>query len=220
LPPHGPPATASASSGTRVRRLSTGTHRAGEHGPPAPKPAWHALLPSLAVRPREPSCWCAPRGQALTQEPCGITFQTLARREERPQRTSDTSGTAADLQERSAIRRAPWRGFGGEQHQRHGQSAAAPVPSVCAPWGADRGGKAQRLFEHVAEPTGGQNSVCLCSRSQGQSSGNGVSAAALTGLPTAALTGSISLTTRARACCGLDAAEASPRRWASWRSRG
>src|SRR5262252_5950873 len=34
LPPHGPPATASASSGTRVRRLSPGTYRAGDRGPP------------------------------------------------------------------------------------------------------------------------------------------------------------------------------------------
>ena len=84
--------------------------RACDRGPPAPRPAWYALLPSLAARPRWPSCWCAQRGQALTQEPCGITFQTLARREERPQRTSGRSGTAADLQERSAIRRAPVRG--------------------------------------------------------------------------------------------------------------
>ena len=77
--------------------------------------------------------WCAPRGQALTQGPCSITLQTLARREERPQRTSDTSGTAADLQERSAIRRAPWRGLWGGRNPRHGQSAAAPVPSFGTP---------------------------------------------------------------------------------------
>ena len=69
--------------------------------------ALYAILPSLAVRPWELSCWCAPRAQTLTQAPCGITVQTLTRREERPQRTRGRSGTAADLQERSAIRRAP-----------------------------------------------------------------------------------------------------------------
>ena len=52
-------------------------------------------------QPAVPSCWCAPRGRALTQEPSGITVRTLARREERPQRTRGRSGTAADLQERS-----------------------------------------------------------------------------------------------------------------------
>src|SRR5712691_8444033 len=38
LPPHGPPATASASSGTLVRRLSPDTRRARNRGPPAPRP--------------------------------------------------------------------------------------------------------------------------------------------------------------------------------------
>jgi hypothetical protein len=28
------------------------------------------------------------------------------------------------------------RGMGGDRNQWQGQSAAAPVPSVCAPWGA------------------------------------------------------------------------------------
>ena len=35
VPPHGPPAHARASSGTRVRRLSPGTHRACDRGPPS-----------------------------------------------------------------------------------------------------------------------------------------------------------------------------------------
>jgi hypothetical protein len=95
------------SSGTRVHRLSPGTYRACDRGPPALRLAWYALLPSLVARPEWLSCWCAPRGRALTQEPSGITLQTLARREERQQRTSDRSGTAVYLQERSAIRRAP-----------------------------------------------------------------------------------------------------------------
>ena len=48
----------------------------------------------------------------MTQEPCGITFQMVVRREKRLQRTRGRSGTAADLQERYAICRAPERGMG------------------------------------------------------------------------------------------------------------
>src|SRR5712691_7325126 len=58
-----------------------------------------------------------------------------------------------------------------------------------APWGAARGGKAQRLFERVAEPMGGRNAAWQPSRARGQSSGAAVSAAALTGPRAAALTG-------------------------------
>ena len=106
------------------------TCRASAHGPPAPRPAWHAIHPSLAVRTPWPSCWCRPRGQALTQKPGGITFQTHARREDRQRKTRGRSGTAADLQERSAIRVASERGVRGGRHPRHGQSAAAPVPAL------------------------------------------------------------------------------------------
>ena len=101
LPPRWPPAHACAASGTCARRLSPVTRRACDSGRPAPRLAWPALWPALAASPRWPSCWCAPRGRALTQEPSGITVRTLARREERPQRTSGRSGTAADFQERS-----------------------------------------------------------------------------------------------------------------------
>src|SRR6266571_7343416 len=59
----------------------------------------------------------------------------------------------------------------------------------CAPRGAARGGKAQPLFERVAEPMGGRNAARQPSRLRGQSSGAGVSAAALTGPRAAALTG-------------------------------
>ena len=59
-----------------------GTRRACDRGPPAPRPAWHAIQPSLAARPRGLSCWWAHRGWALTQEPSGITVRTLVRREE------------------------------------------------------------------------------------------------------------------------------------------
>ena len=58
-----------------------------------------------------------------------------------------------------------------------------------APWGAARGGKAQHLFKRVAESTGGQNAAWQPSGARGQSSGDVVSATALTGPPTAAPTG-------------------------------
>src|SRR5216683_3796249 len=58
-----------------------------------------------------------------------------------------------------------------------------------APWGAARGGKAQRPFERVAEPTGGRDGAWQPSRARGQSSGGAVSAAALTGPRAAAQTG-------------------------------
>ena len=82
LPPRCPPAHARASSGTRARRRSPGTYRADDRGPPAPRPVWHAIQPSLAARPRGLSCWWAQRGWALTQEPSGITVRSLVRREE------------------------------------------------------------------------------------------------------------------------------------------
>ena len=53
---------------------------------------------------------------------------------------------------------------------------------------------------------------------RGRSSGNEVSAAALIGPRVAAR--HTATTERARACAGLDAAEASPRRCVRWRSRG
>jgi len=159
----------------------------------------------------------------LTQKPGGSTFQTLARREKRPLRTRGRSGTAADLQERYAIRRTPWRGLRGGRKQWHGQSAAAPAPSFLSPLGAARGGKAQRLFERVAEPTGSQNVAWLPTPAQG-----GGSPAAQRpcerGCPDRSADRCADWCTdpsvRARACGGLDTAEAPPRRRASWRSRG
>src|SRR5215471_18819293 len=43
LPPRWPPAHARAASGTRRRRLSPATQRAGDRGPPAPRPASHTI---------------------------------------------------------------------------------------------------------------------------------------------------------------------------------
>jgi hypothetical protein len=66
--------------------LGPDTRHACDRGPPVPQPAWYAIVPSLAVRPREPSGWYALQGYPLTQELCGSTLQILARREERSQR--------------------------------------------------------------------------------------------------------------------------------------
>jgi hypothetical protein len=87
------------------------------------------------------------------------------------------------------MRSTPWRGLRGGRNQRHGQSAAAPVPSFVSPSGAARRGKAQRLFERVAAPMGGRNVAWQPSVRRGQSSGDAVSAAARTGPRAAALTG-------------------------------
>jgi hypothetical protein len=60
----------------------------------------HALGRSGAIR-------SAAAGLTLTQEPGGITVQTLARGEERPQRTRGRSGTAASMQERQRSAEPP-----------------------------------------------------------------------------------------------------------------
>ena len=100
------------------------------------------------------------------------------------QKTNRTTAWSA------ASRKAPsTRGMGGERKQWHGRSAAAPVPSLCAPWGAEVGAQAQRPFERVCPHQGGQNSAWQPSGARGQSSGGAVSAAALTGPRAAAQTG-------------------------------
>jgi hypothetical protein len=91
------------------------------------------------------------------------------------------------------------RGKGGGRHKWHGQSAAAPVPSFCAPWGAEVGTKAQRPMECFCPYQGGRNAAWQPSVRRGQSGGDAVSAAALTGPLTAAQTGSTLATARARA---------------------
>jgi hypothetical protein len=156
LPPHGPPATVSPSSGTRVRRLSPGTYRACDCGPPAPMPAWPALRPALAASPWWPSSSCAPRGRALTQESCGSTLRSLARREKT--RRGTTAGAAKPLTSRSGKRSAePLEGVWGREESAARAERSGAGADRCVPRGADRGGKAQRLFERVAEPTGGRN---------------------------------------------------------------
>ena len=51
---------------------------------------------------------------------------------------TEQAGAAQPLTLRSGSeRQSPHRGTGGERKRWHGQSAAAPVPSCCAPWGAE-----------------------------------------------------------------------------------
>ncbi len=51
--------------------------------------------------------------------------------------------------------KSPMGGWRGERKQPHGQSAAPPVPSLCAPWGAEVGAQAQHPFERVCPHQGG-----------------------------------------------------------------
>jgi len=95
-------------------------------------------------------------------------------------------GVSVRLQERERSAAPSHEGGGGDRNQGQGQSAAAPVPSLWASWGTMRWGKAPRLFERVAEPTGGRNAAWQPGRARGQSSGDGVSATARTRLPAAA----------------------------------
>ena len=119
----------------------------------------------------------------------------------------------------ATIRRAPVRGWRGERKGEHGQSAAAPVLTT-VPLGSDEvrqgaatvrarcradGGPERRL---AAQRKAGavQRRRCI-SRYTDRSAGGYADWRPL-------------VTTRARAFRGPDAAEASPRRCASWRSRG
>jgi hypothetical protein len=90
------------------RSAATGEGRGGHAAPALPAQPTSALrpphcgpsdtpsCPCWQPAQRWPSCWSTQRGQALTQEPCGSTFHTLTSREDRPQRTRDRSGTAAE----------------------------------------------------------------------------------------------------------------------------
>ena len=112
--------------------------------------------------------------------------------------------------------------MGGERNEWHGQSVAAPVPSLCASWGAARKGKAQRPFERVAEPTGGRK------QRPGSPAARGGSPAAQRPLERGCTDRSAGgcadrrtdPSARARALGGLDDAEASPRRCKQWRGHG
>jgi len=154
LPPRCPPAHARASSGTRVRRLSPGTHSACDRGPPSP-PSCPRWLPDRGGRPAgarsapragrgwQPGRWPArqrpaPRvslrrspspsgGLALTQELCGSTLRAL--HGGRKDRKGTGGGRAAPL----TVARGLPRG------------EAAQGGSAELPHGAGRSGKAAYL---------------------------------------------------------------------------
>jgi len=123
LPPHGPPAT--ASSGTRVRRLSPGTSRAGDRGPPAPRPGGPDLdAGALAHDIATPLKEGAKKAEGLEQVEQPRAWEradscrggSSGRRGEPPQ---EPAGVAKPpyLQERSD-RQRPRRGCGGERDAR------------------------------------------------------------------------------------------------------
>jgi hypothetical protein len=73
--------------------------------------------------------------QSCTTVAGDVPAERKTRAAQRAAPGTSRSGTDADLQERYAIRSAPERGWRGGRHQRHGQSAAAPVPSLLSPLG-------------------------------------------------------------------------------------
>ena len=131
---------------------------------PAPRPARACAAcpparagPATAVRQHR-----GLEGLTLTQEPYGSTVRSLARREESPQRAGAGRATGTvvttpvgspgrrgepprNRQERHsrlhpgavAIRRAPWRGCGGEQESVARAERSGAGAFRCAPWGAD-----------------------------------------------------------------------------------
>ena len=144
-----------------TRGVGARCHHAARKRMPAPRlaRAWAACPsaragPATAVRQHR-----GLEGLTLTQEPYGSTLQSLPRREERPQRNrgrptptlrgspgrrgeppQEPAGAAMPLTSRSASDpQSPSRGLRGGRKQRHGQSAAAPVPSVCCPLGGSEG---------------------------------------------------------------------------------
>jgi hypothetical protein len=196
---------------------------------------WYAILPSLAVRPRWSSCWCAQRGQALTQEPRGNTLRNHARRKASPQRFRCRPNSSVDGSGRRP--RQGWRSCLPSGAQR-----LAEPP--CGGEGA-RGilgtGRAQRRRCLPCVPPGGQRGEARRSlylsalprrrgarTSPGSSARGGGSPAAQRPFERGCTDRSADRcadrhtdpSVRARAFGGLDAAEALPRRCISWRSCG
>ena len=134
LPPRGPPAHARASSGTRVRRLSLA--RAMPATTVHQHRGWPALRPALTARPRCGRPAGMPRGRALTQESCGSTLRSRARREKAHSGT--TAGAAQPLTSRSGTR------------------SAEPPRGGCGVAGIRGTGRAQRRRCLPCEPFGGR----------------------------------------------------------------
>jgi hypothetical protein len=134
-------------------------------------------MPALAARLRWPSCGCAPRGRALTQEPSGSTLRSHARRKASPlrarRRPSDSAHRGRPtlvLRGCPGARRRP--AFRRRQGRRSclpsGASAIrkAPSPGGRGATGISRTGRAQRRRCLPAVPLGGRigearRSLCL-----------------------------------------------------------
>jgi hypothetical protein len=108
LPPHGPPAHARAASSTNVRRLSPGTPRAGDRGPPAPRPGGPALdAGALRQYSAEPSTEGGKTTAGARQ--ADTVLRGSPRRRGEP--LQESAGAARPLTSRSeAIGRTPVRG--------------------------------------------------------------------------------------------------------------
>ena len=217
LPPRCPPAHASAASGTRVRRLSPGTRRACDRGPPAPRPGGPDLdagaLRQYSAQPsrREES----PRARGRPTP----TVEMEAQGGARAAPGTGRSGTAASSRSVSDPQ-SPSRGLRGEQESaaRAERSGAGALPLCPLGGGLVRQGAASVRARCRAD--GGQErglAAQPCAgavqRRRGISRCTDRSAGGCADRRTVA-------TTRARAWGGLDAAEAAPRRRVRWRSRG
>ena len=108
-------------------------------------------------RQRLPGSWSSARPARRRQASWGIAGATGL---PGPAAHSPASKRPIDLPpgaQRAA--KPPRRGGWGERGSRGtGRAQRRRCLPLCAPWGADRGGKAQRPFERVAAPTGGRNS--------------------------------------------------------------
>jgi hypothetical protein len=187
LPPRCTQAHARTAAGTRVGRLSLGTRRACDRCPPAPRSGGPDLdAGALRQYSAKPSKEGGKTIEGQRQADTHVARKPRAARRVAP--GTGRSGAAAYLQERQRSAE-PLEGAEGWQEAVARAERSGAGAFRMAPWGAARGGKAQRLFERVAEPTGGRNVAWQPSRLRGQSSGAGVSAAALTGPRAAALTG-------------------------------
>src|SRR5712691_4089810 len=142
----------------------------------------HAPVPGVASR-------SAVAGQALTPE--SPPPSSAKPWKEGGKQTEGQAAAAEPPPSRSAaIGRAPVRGCWGREEAVHGQSAAAPVPTAVPPWGGGEEREGAASVRARCRADGGPGVVAWQpSRSRGQSSGDVVSAAALTGPRAAAQTG-------------------------------
>ena len=151
LPPHGPPATASASSGTSVRRLSPGTYRAGDRGPPAPRPGGPDLDAGAL---RQYSAKPAKDGGKTTagERQADTVLRGSPGQRDRAATGTGRSDTAASFQESQRSVQPPCGGWG----RKEAAARAKPVPSAWSPGGRMGGAKAQHPLERFCPSHRGQ----------------------------------------------------------------